>query len=293
MNKEISTNNEITVLIVLYKETYDLISKTLETLKLYKKIIIDNGCDEGLKKKIEASYKIESYILNEINLGFSAGYNQAIKLCKTEFCLILGPDCIIEKEAIIKLHEAYLKYDNCFMVAPTSYNKSDELTYTGGPLPENSNKDIILNLSGDTCVESVLGACMFVKMTDIKKIGMFDENFFLYYSDDDLCRKIGKINKSIIQIYAAKSKHTHGLLVETNKYLKVFIREYNLMHDALYYYEKVNDQKYLNLIKKKIRSYLYKLILKLLFFQLDEAIKSFSRLFAYYKFRLRFKRRDG
>ena len=57
MNKEISTNNEITVLIVLYKETYDLISKTLETLKLYKKIIIDNGCDEGLKKKLKPHIK--------------------------------------------------------------------------------------------------------------------------------------------------------------------------------------------------------------------------------------------
>jgi N-acetylglucosaminyl-diphospho-decaprenol L-rhamnosyltransferase len=293
MKKIILENNEITILIVLYKETYGLISKTLETLKSFKKIIIDNGCDQGLKKKIESSYEIESYILNKANIGFSAGYNQAIKLCKTEFCLILGPDCIIEKKAIVKLYEAYVRYDKCFMVAPTSYNEDNELTYTGGPLPENSQKDKVLNLSGDTCVQSVLGACMLIKTNDIKEIEMFDENFFLYYSDDDLCRKIRKINKSIIQIYNAKCNHTHGLLVETNKYLKTFIREYNLTHDALYYYHKVDDTKYLNIVKKKTKNYLYKFILKLLSLQLEESVKIFSRLFAYYKFKLRFKRRDG
>ena len=293
MNKLILENSKITILIVLYKETFGLVSKTLETLKSYKKIIIDNGHDEDLKKKIEASYEIESYILNEINSGFSAGYNDAIKLCKTKFCLILGPDCIIEEKAIMKLHEAYIKYGNCFIVAPTSYNENSELTYTGGPLPENFQKDKILNLSGDTCVESVLGACMFVKTEDIIKIKMFDENFFLYYSDDDLCRKIGKINRSIIQIYDAKCQHTHGLLVETNKYLKTFIREYNLAHDALTYYHKIDDAKYLNIAKKKTKSYLYKFFLKLLLFQLDEAVKIFSRLLAYRKFNLKIKRRGG
>jgi len=242
MNQTILENNEITVLIVLYKETFDLISKTLEKLKPYRKIIIDNGCDMELKKKIKQFYEIENYVLNKINSGFSAGYNQAIKMCKTEFCLILGPDCIIEKKAIIKLQEAYKKYNNCFMVAPTSYNKNNDLTYTGGPLPENFSKDKILNLSGDTCVQSVLGACMFVKTTDIINIEMFDENFFLYFSDDDLCRRIGRINKSIIQVYDAKCLHTHGIIKVTNKYLKTFIREYNFTHDILYYNYKINNE---------------------------------------------------
>ena len=51
MKHKIIENNEITVLIVLYKETYELISKTLNTLKSYQKIIIDNGNDLELKKK--------------------------------------------------------------------------------------------------------------------------------------------------------------------------------------------------------------------------------------------------
>ena len=54
MKHKIIENNEITVLIVLYKETYELISKTLDTLIIIQKIIIiDNANDLELKKKIE------------------------------------------------------------------------------------------------------------------------------------------------------------------------------------------------------------------------------------------------
>ena len=293
MEKNILKNKEITVLIVLYKEKYNLISKTLEILKSFKKIIIDNGCDAELKKEIETSYEIENYILNKRNIGFSAGYNQAIKLCKTEFCLILGPDCIIEKKAIMKLQEVYNKYDNCFMTAPTSYNEKKELTYNGGPLPEKFHKDKVLSLTGDTCVQSVLGACMFVKKIELEELEMFDENFFLYYSDDDLCRKIGKLKKSIIQVYDAKCLHSHGLLVLTNRYSKIFIREYNLAYDGLYYYHKNNNQSYLLTNKKKIRSYLIKFIIQLLLFRLEKSVKIFSRLLAYYKFYVKFIWRDG
>ena len=293
MKQRIIENNEITVLIVIYKETYELISKTLDTLKSYQKIIIDNGHDLELKKKIESSHKIENYILNKINCGFSAGYNQAIKMCKTEFCLILGPDCVIKNQSIIKLHEAYKKYDNCFMVAPTSYNEKNELTYTGGLLPENSPKDKVLDISGDTCVQSVLGACMFVKTVDIKNIKMFDENLFLYYSDDDLCRRIKKIDKSIIQVYEAKCLHTHGILKVSNRYLKIFIREYNLTYDALYYYYKDNNDEYFDKNTKKIKLYLYKFFLKIFFLRIKDAVKIFSRLFAYCKFFFKFKWRGG
>ena len=179
------------------------------------------------------------------------------------------------------------------MVAPTSYNEKNELTYTGGPLPENSAKDKILDISGDTCVQSVLGACMFVKTIDIINIKMFDENFFLYYSDDELCRRINKINKSIIQVYNSKCLHTHGILKIHNNYLKIFIREYNLTYDALYYHYKVNNNKYFEEKTKKVKSYLFKFLLKLFSLKIKDTIKIFSVLLGYYKFIYKFKWRGG
>ena len=103
--KKYDLTNKITIIIVLYQEDYSLLYKTLDKIREFKKIIIDNSNNENLKNKIEANFKIENYILNKKNVGFSAGYNQGVKLCETEFSFILGPDCIIETRSIIKLYE--------------------------------------------------------------------------------------------------------------------------------------------------------------------------------------------
>ena len=153
--------NDITIVIVLYHETYDLIFKTLNHLNNFKKIIIDNSNNINLKKKIEDNFNIEEYILNKKNNGFSAGHNQGIRLSSTKYTMILGPDCIIKEKDILNLKDVLLKNEKCLIVAATSYDNKMNLTYTGGLLPENGDKDIVLNLSGDVCVQSVLAACMF------------------------------------------------------------------------------------------------------------------------------------
>ena len=78
----INENNSksITIVIVLFKESFEIINKTLEYIKNFKIIIIDNANNQDLKKKIIKKFQIYKYILNKKNNGFSAGYNQGIKL---------------------------------------------------------------------------------------------------------------------------------------------------------------------------------------------------------------------
>ena len=154
--------SEITIIIVLYREDYKLLYKTLDKIRDFKKIIIDNSNNVELKNKVEANFKIEKYVLNKKNVGFSSGYNQGVNLCETDYLLILNPDCIINNESIIKLYEKLILNEDCFLTTPTSYNENNQLTYTGGLLPENGEKDFPINLEGDICVESALGACMFI-----------------------------------------------------------------------------------------------------------------------------------
>ena len=290
MNKK-NVDTEITIVIVIYKESFDLISKTLTSLKSFKVIIIDNDNNYEFKKKVEKHFDIFNYILNKRNVGFSAGYNQGIKLSDTQFTLILGPDCIITKESIFKLRDKLLSYSDCFIVSPLSYDVNNNLTYSGGPLPEKAEKNKILSIEGDTCVESTLGFCMFFKTQNIIKNNLlFDENFFIYYSDDDLCRRIKNLNKTIIQVSDAKSIHEHGSIKVKNKYLKKFIREYNLSYDRYYYYYKTNNHKKLiNEFKKKIPSLYLKLIFKIFLFRIVDSVGIFSRIYAYYKFINKFK----
>ena len=94
---------------------------------------------------------------------------------------------------------------------------------------------------------------MFFKTQDIiVNELLLDENFFIYFSDDDLCRRIKSLNKTVIQVREAKSIHQHGSIKVKNKYLKKFIREFNFSKDRYYYYYKTNNhQKLLNEFKKK------------------------------------------
>ena len=277
--------NMITIIIVLYREDYGILYQTLDKIRDFKKIIIDNSNNLELKNKLEANFKIEKYILNKKNIGFSAGYNQGVKLCDTDFLLILNPDCIIDSKSIIRLYETLSQNKDCFLTTSTSYNENNELTYAGGLLPENGEKDFPINLEGDICVENTLGACMFFKKKDFLEIGLFDEIFFLFFSDDDLCRKIKKKNKYIIQVFNSKCIHSHGISKVKNVFEKIYLREHYYLLDKFHYFRKSNKNIYMmdNIIKKK-NNYLVKIFFSLFSMKLKKVVYYYARYTAILKF---------
>ena len=85
------------------------------------------------------------------------------------------------------------------------------------------------------------------------ELGLLDENFFMYFEDDDLCKRIKLKNKSVIQIFDAKAQHVHGQLKVRNFLKKIFIRNYHFTYDELYYYFKINKHyEKLKYLKKKL-----------------------------------------
>ena len=64
---------------------------------------------------------------------------------------------------------------------------------------------------------------------------------FFCFSDDDLCRKIKLLNKSIVQTKEAVCIHQHGIIKVKNRYMKIYIREFNFTHDMLYYFHKTKN----------------------------------------------------
>tara|TARA_B100000900_G_scaffold239002_1_gene203086 strand:+ start:116 stop:991 length:876 start_codon:yes stop_codon:yes gene_type:complete len=283
--KKYDLTNKITIIIVLYQEDYGLLYKTLDKIREFKKIIIDNSNNENLKNKIEANFKIENYILNKKNVGFSAGYNQGVKLCETDFSFILGPDCIIETKSIIKLYEKLTLNENCFLTTSTAYNENNQLTYAGGVLPENGEKDFPVKLEGDLCVENTLGNCMFFRKKDFIDIGLFDENFFIFFSDDDLCRKIKKKNKYIIQVFESKCIHSHGISKVKNIFEKIYLREHYYLLDKFHYFRKSDNHKDMmkNIIDKK-NNYLIKIFISLITVRFKKVVYYFARYTAILKF---------
>ena len=277
--------NEITVIVVLYEEKISLISQCLENIKNFKIIIVDNAGNISLKRKVEEKFRIYKYILNKKNYGYTKAANQAIKQCDTEYILMFQADALISNKDILILLESHKKYEDCFITSPTYYDKESKLSYNGGCLPEKNLKMDVLNLEGDVCVETVLGSVVLFKKKDIFEIGLFDENFFFYFLDFELCRRIANIKKSIIQIFNAKVQHVHGQIKVKNTLKKTFIRNYNFTFDELYYFFKINKHSEIfRNLKKKLPNYIIKSIINLFLLRITQCVYYFSKVVAFYKF---------
>ena len=279
-------NQKLSILIILYEENLEIINKCLEKIKDFKIIIIDNANNTSLKNEIIKKFKIYKYFLNKKNVGFSKAANQGIRACDTEYLLFLGADCLINHYDIEQLMFAKEKYKDCFLTSPTFYDHTGKLTYNGGPLHENGPKNKVIENSGDICVNAVLTTAVLFKVKDIIDIGLLDEEFFLYFLDDDLCRRIKDINKSVIQVYDAKAKHDHGHIKVKNRFKKIFFANYYFYYEELYYLYKINShQKKYDDFKKKIPKFLFKLIINFLIFRFEKFIYYLSKTLAFYKFK--------
>ncbi len=279
-------NNKLSILIILYQENFEIIQKCLKQINEFKIIIIDNANDKSLKDKIIKNFKIYKYFLNKKNIGFSKAANQGISECDTEYLFILGADCLITKQDIEELMFAKEKYKDCLLTSPTFYDSKGNYDYNGGPLYEDGLKNQPLKNSGDVCVNTVLTTAVLFKIKDIKDIGLFDEEFFLYFLDDDLCRRIKNLNKSVIQVYKAKAIHTHGQLKIRSRLKKIFFRNFYFDYEELYYLYKNNlhQEKY-DKVKKKIPKFIFKLTINFLIVRFDKFTYYLSKLLAFNKFR--------
>ncbi len=281
--------DSLTIIIVLYEEKFNLISKCLNKLKKFKIIVIDNANNIELKKTIEKEFKIHKYFLNSKNIGFSKAINQGIKNSDTEFILNLEADCIIDEENIYKLYKAIKFYRDCLITIPTMYNDHNQLTQSGGTLMEKNLGYEILNLEGDTCVDFPMTAAILFKKEDMLNLGLFDEDLFIYYPDCEIGRRINKNRKSIIQVMDSKAIHTMGTLKIKNNIKNIFYRNYYFTFDGLIYYFKENlHMPHFLRLKKKIPSLIIKSILSIIFLRFNKSVECFSKILAYFNFKKKF-----
>ena len=277
-------SNELTIIIILFEEDDDLVLRSLNNIKNFRLIIIDNANNKNLKKKIEQKFNIEKYLLNKTNIGFTKAANQAIKLCKTKYILNLNADCFIEEKDILVLIRSHENYKNCFITSPTFYDNNLDLAYNAGTFDERSLSKETLKIDGDICVDKVLGSAILFKKKDIEKLNFLDENFFIYFEDDDLCKKAKNEGMSVIQVFNAKAKHLHGQSKVKNILKRIFLRNYHFTHDQLYYYHKIGQQKKYLTLKKKLKNYFLKMIINFLIFNLSKGVYYFSFIKAFFDF---------
>jgi len=188
-------SKKTTVVTVTYKSE-DVIESFLDRIKNeFKIIVVENSNNIEFKKKLEKKYKNLKCILTGSNIGWAKANNIGLKEINTKYSLIINPDTIINNKTIFKIEnraELIKKfavispvYDQIFKFLNNQYDKFDLNKLS------NDNYNLIKT-------NYVNGNCLFVKMKDIKSINYLDENFFFFFEEMDLCKRLTKLKKKFI-----------------------------------------------------------------------------------------------
>ena len=187
--------DKITIIINTFKSE-DKIHQCIDSIaSKVKIIIIENSDNINLKKELENKYNNIQCFLTGKNLGYAKGNNLGISKVKSEYALVLNPDAILASDALDKLLTTANKLSDFAIIGPAKQNEFSKFDL-------NKNEDQVFQ------VDSLKGFAMLLNLDQFEDIGFFDENFFIYLEEIDLCKRLKKKNK---KIYLDKDVLIHHL----------------------------------------------------------------------------------
>ena len=237
------TGQNLSIVIVTLKSE-DVIFKCLESIDSKIPIfIVENSNNLQFKKSVEKRYNNVSCVLTARNLGMGSGNNLGIRLVETDYVLILNPDVILEANTLKELMLASEKIKDFAILSPISI-KSE---YPNYKLYQNDKPDTRNNFPFK--VRSVDGYAMLFNKKEVNKIlekesinkekNYFDENFFMYLENDDLCKRITENRGDIFVTPKAKINHLGAKAVNEKYRDEVeFSRNWHWMWSKFYFNKK-------------------------------------------------------
>ena len=251
---------DLTIVIVSFKSE-DILHRCIKSIdKKYPIIVVENSIDNKLKLDLEHKYQNVNCILPKENLGYGGGNNLALSKVTTNFALILNPDVILEENSIENFFITVSKVPNFGIIAPISANERYD----------NFNHEKDINIKE---VENVKGFAMFFNMKNLKKSNFFDDNFFLYLEEIDLCKRVRLMDVKIFIDPSIKVEHFGGTshVSEINKPMELS-RNWHWMWSSFYFNKKHYGYLFaLIKIFPKFFSSLFKFIFYLIIFKKNKS----------------------
>jgi GT2 family glycosyltransferase len=237
---------ELTASIVLFNEDLEELKKTINSffkIPLKKKLYLIDNTEKKLFKNVFNRKDLE-YIAIGNNIGFGAGHNVVIDKIKnnSNFHLILNPDVTFKETVIPNLILELKKNENISMIAPKVLFPNGEHQFSCRRYPnileliarrfnfiqplfkstvfKGQYKD--KDLTNSFYADYIAGCFHLYNTDDFVKIKGFDERYFLYMEDVDICKKIDALGKN--KLYYPKEQITHVLKRGSSKRLKLFLR---------------------------------------------------------------------
>lgn len=225
--------SDITVILTLYKTPHDKL-KNLEQYKTFKTIIFEQEGGNNSKKKIEKNLSFKpKYYFSKKNIGLSKSSNFLLSKVKTRYCLFTQADISIKRKSILKLKKFF--------------NKDKKIIFVGPDFLKIKTK------KNFQFVKKINAACILCDVKKLKKIGFFDEEFFLYWEDIFLMNKINKSKYKMLLATNVKAEHISSQSSENNIKTK-YIRELNFIYGELVYDYKLKKSRIIKVLRKLVQN---------------------------------------
>lgn len=227
--------DRVTVVLVTFHSAHCL--EALEPLIAHcpHVIVSDNGSDDQTPEMVRARWPHAIVMEHGRNLGFGAANNRALARVQTPLAFLLNPDCEVSPDGLRQLILAAEALPEAAVVAPqlcaaqgvpdVNYRWPRHLWRSRGP-----------GADGPCCVGFVVGAAMLFRLARFEDVGFFDERFFLYYEDDDLCLRLFQNGKPMVIWPAVKALHrSRGSVKGSTPWRSEYLRGYHHAQSKLTY----------------------------------------------------------
>ena len=215
-------SKELTVVIVTFKSEIKILDCLNSIGDQVNIIVVENSQNIDFKNNLEKKFSNLKCILTGENLGYAAANNIGLKKVKTKYALVLNPDTILDKNAISRFFESIKKIEDFWLLGPASHQMV-ELEFKKNELIE---------------VDNLKGFAIFLNLSKFNN-EYFDEKFFLYFEEIDLCKKVKKKNGKIYLDRLIKIDHQGSKSVNNfNKLELEKNRNWHWMWSTFYFHEK-------------------------------------------------------
>ena len=262
--------DNLTLVILTYKTGKEILDNCLSSIdKNIKIIVVENSTYFENQKYFEDKYKNIKIILTEKNLGYAGGNNCGLNMVKTKYALIFNPDIICEKNFFSSIQK-YLDGKLDFSIIGTSFAEQSDY-HTAGFFDNKKNlkEANFLNEFNLYDVDWVSGCSLLLNLNNFDDEKIFDENFFLFFEENDLCFRVKSKGGKIFMSTDLKITHLgfKSSLASLEKYKFEFskLRNWHYMW-SFYYYHKKNYGMITAL--KKSTSRLLRYFMKFIFYSL-------------------------
>ena len=263
--------NDITFVIVTY-QSENIVKNCLDSLpKDSKKIIVENSNNINLEKDLRTKYDNIEVILST-NVGMGAGNNIGLKACKTKYAYVLNPDTKLNKETMINLINTLNQVSDFTLASPLNDNQN---------IPNYKKADLEKNISENILsVESIDGFSMLFNLKKFPEKNFFDENFFLYLENDDLCLRVKQKNEFIYVVKNSLINHKGGIATTENL---EYLRNWHWSWSKFYYSKK--HKGYIYALMQGLPKYLSSMVKYFFYFIINKKYKSktyYNRALGFY-----------